>query len=66
MTERRKQEIIGRLQGIYDEFEPLENEPELTMFGLISRYNKKYQNTELIGGDWVLKNCPSPLKNLLV
>jgi hypothetical protein len=33
------------------------------MFGLISRYNKKYKNTELIGGEWVRENIPE-LANL--
>lgn len=64
MTEQRKQEIISALQGIYDNFEPTVEEPELTMFGLISRYNATEQNAELIGGDWVIENCPDPLKSL--
>ena len=64
MTEQRKQEIIDALQGIYDSFEPVELEPELTMFGLISRYNQTGQNAELIGGQWVIENCPEPLKSL--
>ena len=48
--------IEQRLRGIVAEFEPTEDEPLLTMFGLISRYNAKYENKELIGGDWVLAN----------
>lgn len=63
MTEQRKQEIIHVLQTIYEQFQPTE-EQELTMFGLISRYNATGQNEELIGGDWVIENCPSPLKDL--
>lgn len=66
MNEQRKQEIIIVLQGIYDTFEPTEYEPELTMFGLISRYNGTGQNVELIGGDWVIDNCPEPLNSLPV
>ena len=64
MDEQRKQEIIEVLQDIYDNFVPGENEEELTMFGLISRYNATGQNIELIGGDWVIENCPEPLKSL--
>jgi hypothetical protein len=64
MTEQRKQEIIAVLQGIYNTFTPTDDEPELTMFGLISRYNATGQNIELIGGDWVIENCPEPLKSL--
>ena len=48
--------IEQRLKQIITEFEPTEEEPELTMFGLISRYNAQYDNPELIGGDWVLEN----------
>lgn len=58
MTEQRKQEIINKLQSIINNFQPTENEPELTMFGLISRYNQQYDNPELIGGDWVTENAP--------
>lgn len=66
MTEQRKQEIIAALQTIYDNFVPTDDEPELTMFGLISRYNQTGQNAELIGGDWVIQNAPEPLKSLPV
>jgi hypothetical protein len=52
MTPEREQEVIQALQTIVDNFEPTEEEPELTMFGLISRYNATGQNIELIGGDW--------------
>ena len=52
----RMAEIKARLKQIIVEFEPTEEEPELTMFGLISRYNAQYDNPELIGGDWVLEN----------
>lgn len=53
MTLEREQEIIQTLQTIVDAFIPDElNEPYLTMFGLISRYNQTGQNAELIGGDW--------------
>lgn len=65
MTEERKQEVIACLQNIYDEFTPSDDDPELTMFGLISRYNRTGQNAELIGGDWVIENCPKPLCSLL-
>ena len=50
------EQIEQRLKQIITEFEPTEEEPELTMFGLISRYNAQYDNKELIGGDWVLEN----------
>lgn len=64
MSEERKQEIITALQGINDVFQPTDEEPELTMFGLISRYNATGQNVELIGGQWVIDNCPKPLCSL--
>lgn len=48
--------IEQRLKKVIAGFEPTEEEPELTMFGLISRYNAQYENKELIGGDWVLEN----------
>lgn len=56
MTPEREQEIIQALQAIVSSFNPTENEPELTMFGLISRYNATEQNAELIGGDWALEH----------
>ncbi len=56
MTDERKQDVNNALQTIVESFEPTESEPELTMFGLISRYNSQYDNKELIGGDWVLEN----------
>lgn len=64
LNETRKQEIIGNLQSIYDNFQPSEDEPDLTMFSLISKYNSQYENTELIGGMWVRENCPEPMKSL--
>jgi hypothetical protein len=64
VLEERKQEIITVLQGIFTEFEPSLEEPKLTMFGLVSRYNATGQNTDLIGGDWVIDNCPEPLCTL--
>ena len=48
--------IEQKLKKIVSEFTPAEDEPALTMFGLISRYNAQYDNPELIGGDWVLEN----------
>jgi len=63
MTEERKQEVIQRLMEIANSFVPSEEEPELTMFGLISRYNRSYDNPELIGGNWVKANIPE-LANL--
>ena len=64
MTDERKQEVIIALQGIYTGFVPTEDEPAITMFGLISRYNATGQNAELIGGSWVVDNCPEPLLSL--
>ena len=52
MTKEREQQIVSALHAIADTFEPTETEPELTMFGLISRYNAAHDNPELIGGDW--------------
>ena len=50
------QTIKDRLEAIINGFTPTEDEPQLTMFGLISRYNAQYDNPELIGGQWVLEN----------
>jgi len=52
MTAEREQQIVTALQTIVDAFEPSDGELELTMFGLISRYNAAHDNPELIGGDW--------------
>mgnify|MGYP001220047807 CR=1 FL=1 len=52
MTAEREQQIVTALQTIVDAFEPSDGELELTMFGLISRYNAQHDNPELIGGDW--------------
>ena len=48
--------IKQRLKTIIDQFDATEEESELTMFGLVSRYNQQYENKELIGGRWVLEN----------
>lgn len=64
MTGERKQEIITDLQGVYDSFISTENEPVITMFYLISHYNATGKNAELIGGEWVIGNCPLPLNDL--
>ena len=56
MNEERKSEVVTRLKSIISEFVATKEEPSLTMFGLISRYNAQYDNIELIGGDWVLEN----------
>ncbi len=56
VTEKHKMEIIHRLHGILRDFVATEGEPELTMFGLIRRYNAQNDNPELIGGDWVLEH----------
>lgn len=64
MTDERTQEIIETLQTIAESFVPTEDEPILTMFGLVSRYNRTGQNSELIGGQWVIDNCPDPLCSL--
>ncbi|GIP38302.1 hypothetical protein J31TS4_15820 [Paenibacillus sp. J31TS4] len=64
MTEQRKAEIVSELKTIAETFKPSEDEPILDMFVLISRYNATGKNAELIGGDWVIENCPEPLKSL--
>lgn len=64
MTPERKAQIITRLEAILEGFQPTEEEPEPTMFWLISQYNEQYDNPELIGGDWVAENCPEPLAML--
>lgn len=56
MTDKRKQEIKAALQAIVDTFTPSEDEPDLTLFGLISRYNATGHNVELIGGNWAVEN----------
>lgn len=53
MTPEREAEIVARLQAMVEAFQPTDEEPTLTMFGLISRYNATGENVELIGGDWV-------------
>ena len=52
MTAERELQIVAALQVIVNAFEPTDDEHELTMFGLISRYNAAHSNPELIGGDW--------------
>lgn len=52
MTSEREAQIKAALQSIVNGFEPTSEEQELTMFGLISRYNDAHANPELIGGDW--------------
>ncbi len=56
MTEKREQQIVAALRALVDAFEPTSEEPELTMFGLISRYNSQHDNPELIGGDWAAEH----------
>jgi len=56
MTKDREQQIVAALQAIVAAFAPTDNEPELTMFGLISRYNAQHDNPELIGGDWAAEH----------
>ena len=56
MTNGRKNEITQILQSIVNNFVATDDEPELTMFGLISRYNATGKNAELIGGDWAKEN----------
>ena len=56
MTKEREQQIVVELQTIVDAFEPTADEPGLTMFGLISRYNAQHDNSELIGGDWAAEH----------
>jgi len=51
----KKSEIKNNLLKIYRNHNQDES---LTMFGLISRYNQKHENKELIGGDWVRENVP--------
>ena len=62
MTPEREQQVKVALQAIVTAFAPTDNEPGLTMFGLISRYNAQHDNPELIGGDWAAErgfNLPS-------
>ena len=56
MTKDREQQIVAALQAIVTAFAPTDNEPVLTMFGLISRYNAQHDNPELIGGDWAAEH----------
>ena len=57
MTENRKEEIIDNLESIAEDINNSDDD-ELTMFRLISKYNKNYNNEELIGGEWVRENIP--------
>jgi hypothetical protein len=52
MSQEREQEIVSNLQAIVDGFTPSEDEPTLSCFGLISRYNATGGNVELIGGEF--------------
>jgi len=67
MTEKRKQEIIEDLLGIYESFKPYYENPreglevlieEPSMFWLISTYTKTGRNKERVGGSWVRENIP--------
>lgn len=62
MTDERKQEIISNLKKIVEDFEPTDDNPVLTKFTLISRYNSQYDNDELIGGQWVEENTDIKLQ----
>ena len=64
MTEERKQEIINILFDVYNNYEIPEDQDHMSMFDLISGYNRNYNNKELIGGAWVRENCPEPLRSL--
>ncbi|TFJ92132.1 hypothetical protein [Lentibacillus salicampi] len=61
-------EIIKRVNLIYEEIkenkESIEEvKNEVSMFELISEYNQRHENKELIGGKWVRENI-SELSNL--
>jgi len=64
MTKERKEEIIDKLNIVYEEFELPEEQEQMTMFDLISGYNKRFKNPELIGGEWAREQCLEPLKSL--
>lgn len=59
ISKEREKEIKEHLQKIIDDFEPNNDvmsddyNPYLVMFELVSTYNEKYDNKELIGGKWV-------------
>lgn len=56
-------DIINIIKELYDKLELKEDVEEVTMFDLVSAYNKEYENKELIGGTWIRKNIPE-LKDL--
>jgi len=56
-------EIIERIKQLYNTLEPQEDTEEVTMFDLVSAYNKNYDNKDLIGGSWIRDNIPE-LKDL--
>jgi len=59
MTEQQRiADIRRRLLAIANEFAPNEDNPEITMFWLVSQYNEKHDNPELIGGSWVREHVP--------
>jgi len=64
MIETRKQEIIKDLMEVYNKYEVPEDLLEVTIFSLMSVYNRAGKNDELVGGDWIAENCPEPLKSL--
>ena len=64
MTEERKQEIIDDLFEIYNGDKPDYYAEQWTMFTLLSLYLKSGKNKEKINGNWVMENCPEPLRSL--
>ena len=64
MTNERKQEIVNDLMDIYNDELPKIYGIEWSIFALMSLYRKSGKNKEKINGDWVIENCPEPLKSL--
>ena len=50
--------IRERLLALAEEFVPTEEEQHLSMHTLISMYNERYDNPDLIGGSWVREHVP--------
>ena len=56
MTDDRKKEIVNNLKKIENDFAPTEYFQKITIFYLMSQYNKIHDNAEKIDGNWALEN----------
>jgi len=52
------EKIADRFIDLYKKIKAEAGEEAVTMFDLVSAYNKNYDNKELLGGAWVRANIP--------